>query len=460
MGTKKLRCDKPYDLDEARKQKGLPRRRRNDSRTTAYQLTIRVPEEYRTYFDGKKKLTHVVFALNKKEDLKDQVEAFEDAKNAELERALEVRGWTRAGDGKAKPGECMTPLGSYIERYIEIRSNGSVTDAVVKHERLFLKYIDEAIGDIPMCKVTAEDIERCLLKVPELSKKWALERRAQQEENRKTVRWAKKHGTLNKPYKPIKVAGPDMQSKILKFLREVMNYALEKDDILKNVAKAKFLTRVFKKSKPLIDPLMADDAGRFLSEVEKLPLDYFKVSLLLLLNTGMRPEEMLAIHVGDIAFDGSEAAINIVSVLDRDGKKIRNYTKSDAGRRSVPIDAYTAGEVKAWIDIKSIQMKAMGLKPSMSMLVCGPDVIPRTYQSWLRDWRSFISSVGFEGIRPYALRHTFATLNLANGENIKTVSVLMGHASSAYTLDLYAGYVPNTGIGIGSRYMSLLRAAV
>ena len=44
---------------------------------------------------------------------------------------------------------------------------------------------------------------------------------------------------MKKPYKPIKVAGPDMQSKILKFLREVMNYALEKDDILKNVAKAK-----------------------------------------------------------------------------------------------------------------------------------------------------------------------------------------------------------------------------
>ena len=130
---------------------------------------------------------------------------------------------------------------------------------------------------------------------------------------------------MKKPYKPIKVAGPDMQSKILKFLREVMNYALEKDDILKNVAKAKFLTRVFKKSKPLIDPLMVDDAGRFLSEVEKLSLDYFKVSLLLLLNTGMRPEEMLAIHVGDIAFDDSEAVINIVSVLDRDGKTIKSY---------------------------------------------------------------------------------------------------------------------------------------
>ena len=36
MQMKKLRCDKPYDIDEARKKKGLPRRRRKDSRTTAY----------------------------------------------------------------------------------------------------------------------------------------------------------------------------------------------------------------------------------------------------------------------------------------------------------------------------------------------------------------------------------------------------------------------------------------
>lgn len=35
----------------------------------------------------------------------------------------------------------------------------------------------------------------------------------------------------------------------------------------------------------------------------------------------------------------------------------------------------------------------------------------------------------------------------------------MGHASSAYTLDLYAIYVPSTGVGIGSRYMGFLRAS-
>lgn len=455
---KKLRCDKPYDIDEARKKKGLPRRKRKDARTTAYELTIRIPDEYRTYFSGKKKLTRTVFALNKKDDLKDQVAAFEDEKNAELERKQEERGWVKQ-DGKSEPGRCMTPLGTYAKRYIEIRSNGSVSKDTIKNEERYLQYVDAVIGTIPICKVTAEDIERCLLKVPELSEKWARERQAAWEENRKTARWVRKHGTLVKPFKPIKVAGPDMQAKILKFLREVMNYALEKEDVSKNTAKAKFLTRVFKKSKPLIDPLMADDAARFLQEVEKLALGYFKVSLLLLLNTGMRPEEMLAIRVGNIIFGENETLIKITSAVDRDGKKIREYPKSDASRRSVPVDDYTADTLKQWIDLKSALMKEMGFKPSMSMLICGPEMIPRTYQSWYRDWLKFASDAGFEGVRPYALRHTFATLNLANGENIKTVSVLMGHASSAYTLDLYAGYVPNTGIGIGTRYMNFLRAA-
>ncbi len=71
----------------------------------------------------------------------------------------------------------------------------------------------------------------------------------------------------------------------------------------------------------------------------------------------------------------------------------------------------------------------------------------------------FIEENGFAGIRPYSLRHTFATLNLANGENIKTVSVLMGHESLSYTLDLYAGYVPNTATGIGERYIDYIRSA-
>ena len=459
MNMKKLRCDKPYDIDEARKRKGLSRRKRKDSRTTAYELTIRIPEEYRTYFDGKKKLTRTVFALNRKDDLKTQIDSFEDEKNAVLERGLEERGWVRQDGPKRKPGCCMTPLGTYIERYIEIRSNGSVSEATIKHEKGFLKYIDATIGSIPICKVTAENIEECLLRVPELSEKWALERQAAWEESRKTVRWAKKHGTLKKPFKPIRIAGPDMQSKILKFLREVMNYALEKDDIAKNTAKAKFLTRVFKKSKPLIDPLMADEAMRFLEAVLKLPLSWVKLSFLALFCTGIRPEEMQALMPGSFLFTGPEPATRITSAVKRGGVKIEDYPKTDAGRRTIPSDSILADTAKEWIAVKSQMIEDMGLMPTMRMPLMSEGPRPYAYNTWRKHWVKFIEDNGFEGIRPYSLRHTFATLNLANGENIKTVSVLMGHESPSYTLDLYAGYVPNTAMGIGSRYIDYIRSA-
>lgn len=455
----KLVCDKPYNVDEARKKKGLPRRRRKDPRTIGYELTIRVPPEYRPYFDGKSKLTKTVYALNKKKDLNSQIETFEIEKNAELERKLEERGRVKQENDRPKPGSCTTPLGEYIERYISIRSNGSVSIETIRNEESYAKYVNATIGSIPINEVTADDIEECLLKVPELSEKWALERRRAWEENRKTAEWAKKHGTLAKPFKPIKTAGPDKQAKILKFLREVMNYALEKEDIVKNTAKAKFLTRVFKKSKPVIDPLMADDAARFLHEVELLAVGFIKLSLLLLLNTGMRPEEMLAVRTGNIIFGEEETVIKITSVASRDGKEIIDYPKSDASRRSVPVDAYTADVAKQWIEMKSQMMRELGFKPTMNMPLCSPGITIWSYQNWKKHWNEFTRKAGFEGVRPYALRHTFATLNLANGENIKTVSVLMGHASSAYTLDLYAGYVPSTGLGIGTRYMNYLRRA-
>ena len=43
----------------------------------------------------------------------------------------------------------------------------------------------------------------------------------------------------------------------------------------------------------------------------------------------------------------------------------------------------------------------------------------------------------FERIHPHALRHTFATLALQNGVDIKTLSGMLGHYSSGFTLDTY-----------------------
>lgn len=43
-----------------------------------------------------------------------------------------------------------------------------------------------------------------------------------------------------------------------------------------------------------------------------------------------------------------------------------------------------------------------------------------------------------ERLTPHTLRHTAASLAIASGANVKAVQRMMGHASGAMTLDVYA----------------------
>ena len=49
-----------------------------------------------------------------------------------------------------------------------------------------------------------------------------------------------------------------------------------------------------------------------------------------------------------------------------------------------------------------------------------------------------LKRAGLPKVRFHNLRHTFATLALQNGVDIKTVSGMLGHFSAGFTLDTYA----------------------
>ena len=71
----------------------------------------------------------------------------------------------------------------------------------------------------------------------------------------------------------------------------------------------------------------------------------------------------------------------------------------------------------------------------------------------LPDWRNgwFAGAVGrmmaidptFERITPHDLRHTAASLAVSSGANVKSVQKMLGHASAAMTLDVYADLFPD-----------------
>lgn len=447
----KLTCDKPYNLDEARKKNDLPRRRRKDPRTTAYELVIRIPQEYREAFNGKKKVTRTVFALNKREHLRQLVSDFETEQNEYLASRLDEFGLSPEEVSGYDFG-CM-PFKRYARRYIERRSHGSVSKQTIKNEERYLEYAQATIGDIPIKELTAEDIERAVLAVPRLSEEWALKKREEQEKKRARTSYTISH-RKPKPFGPLRVAGPATQQKVLKFIRELLNDAVDREHISRNVAKKKFLSKNFKKPRPLIDPLMEGDADRFLRCVAELPLICLKVALLLLFSTGMRPEEMLALRVGCFVFSESDDADTEVRIIARLNEGVvEPYTKSDSSMRTVPVDRYTASVVKAWIELKRQYLLELGIRLTDSTMLLGETADVWRYNPFHLQWEKFIKKNGFEGTRPYALRHTFATLNLIRGENIKTISALLGHADASYTLDLYVGFIPSTTRGLANRYV-------
>ena len=52
-------------------------------------------------------------------------------------------------------------------------------------------------------------------------------------------------------------------------------------------------------------------------------------------------------------------------------------------------------------------------------------------------FKKLAASVGAPNARVHDLRHTYAVLSLQNGDDVKTVQGNLGHATAAFTLDVY-----------------------
>ena len=62
---------------------------------------------------------------------------------------------------------------------------------------------------------------------------------------------------------------------------------------------------------------------------------------------------------------------------------------------------------------------------------------PISPDSTLKMLQRVLKRAGLEKIRFHDLRHTFATMALQNGVDVKTLSGMLGHYSAGFTLDTY-----------------------
>jgi integrase len=88
-------------------------------------------------------------------------------------------------------------------------------------------------------------------------------------------------------------------------------------------------------------------------------------------------------------------------------------------------------------------MRYNGLREDLGLVFCSTIGTPiRRQNLQRRSFKPLLKKAGLPDIRFHDLRHTFATLTLAKGANVKTVSKMLGHSTIRVTLDVYAHVMP------------------
>jgi integrase len=183
----------------------------------------------------------------------------------------------------------------------------------------------------------------------------------------------------------------------------------------------------------------ADELTRFLDFVSN---DRLYAAWVIAATTGLRRGELLGLRWIDIDLDASRLSVQqtLVSVAYEPRFSVPKTARS---RRSVSLDATTVAALRAHRRRQLEERMSWGQAYKDSGLVVtredGTLVHPDRFT---QIFDKHVKHSGQPRIRLHDLRHTHATLALAAGVHPKVVSERLGHATVAFTLDVYSHAVP------------------
>lgn len=168
--------------------------------------------------------------------------------------------------------------------------------------------------------------------------------------------------------------------------------------------------------------LSHDDVSRLAREARK-----HRVLVLTLAYTGIRWGEAVALRVRDLELLRRRLTVSENAV--ESGAKIHVGTPKSHKIRTVPIPAFVCTELARQCEGKSRD----------ELVFPGEDGNhlrrPKAVRGWFDE---AVKRSGIERITPHDLRHTTASLAISAGVNVKALQRMLGHASAAMTLDVYA----------------------
>ena len=259
-------------------------------------------------------------------------------------------------------------------------------------------HIRPNIGDIPLEKLTSLDLQKFYKKLLAQGRVDRVEAKGQLKGlSAKTVR------------------------NIYQILSSALKLAQEQRLILSNPAEGCALPRVEHQEMKTLTTVQLASFFQEARESGVFELYYLELA------TGLRRGELLGLKWEDVDLERGDLRVRR-QVSRINGEVVEAPRKTKNAYRTLPLAEDTVGVLKE-------QRKEVGNSP---WVFPSPNGGPISPDSVLHMLHRVLKRAGLPKVRFHDLRHTFATLVLQNGVDVKTVSGMLGHFSAGFTLDTYA----------------------
>jgi integrase len=315
---------------------------------------------------------------------------------------------TKRQDLYVTPGR--TTLGSYlVDSWLPAQQQRRPATTLLNYRRVVRNHVLSTIGDLPLQDLDGRHLDRLYADLMD-------------------------HGGIDgRPLKRKTVRG------VHALLRKALADATRKRLVARNVAVDADPPKIGGPGSHELAVWTPEELRQFLDAIAP---DRIGAAYALAAATGMRRGEVLGLRWCDVDLDNGTVAVcqTIVAVSD----EIQlSEPKTARGRRTISIDPRTTATLRSHLQRQLEEPCVMEMSIErddfvFSTLDGGP-IHPHTYSTL---FNTTVAKLGLRRIRRHDLRHTYATLALRAGVDAKTVSARLGHATVAFTLDVYTKAVP------------------
>ena len=194
--------------------------------------------------------------------------------------------------------------------------------------------------------------------------------------------------------------------------------------------------KVKKRKMKFLDDQQAVQLLRCLAQEESLP---FRCAVLLALLCGLRLGEVGALELSDVDWERGTIDIHRALKYTPERGSFVEEPKTESSVRPIDLPAGMMALLWETRDYHEDAAAALGDRwHGCGRIICAWDGTPLHHDTPSKWFRKFADRNGFEGVRFHDLRHSHASILLANNIDAVAVASRLGHADASTTLRVYA----------------------